>query len=476
MGHVAGENRDQANLFPVRLDEVVACDNPVRVIDAFVDRLDLVALGFSNAVAEATGRPGYAAGDLLKLYVYGYLNRVRSSRRLARECDRNVEVMWLIGRLSPCFKTIADFRKDHAEAIVKVCGSFMQFCRTQSLFGGELVAIDGTKIEAVASRKQVITPQSVARDIERYDRRIAEYLEQMDEADHEEGEVPANGPAVTAALEELRSKRSKAMDQAKLLADQKLSQLVLSEREARLMRTARHAHQVAYNAQSAVDARHGLIACFELTNAGNDLAQLLPMALMAKQALGAETLRVVADTGYCNGEQGEACAGAGITAIVPRPKLVNSGHAQGFSRDSFVYDAHADTYTCPAGETLALRDTQTSDGRKRYFAKNCKTCTLKPQCTKASNRTIIRDLYEDTRQAMHDRAAADPGYMLKRRCLAEHPFGTMKWLMAYPVFLVRGLKKAKAELALTVMAFNFKRAVTILGVPHLLKALRPAFQ
>src|SRR6516165_4482887 len=278
MAHITGQSRYQATLFPEVPDDLVGRDHPVRVIDAFVDSLDLAQLGFSKVEAEATGRPPYAPSHLLKLYVYGIENQVRSSRRLEREAQRNLEVLWLIDRLTPSYKTIADFRKDHSEAIVGVCRSFIQFCRNEKLFGAEVLAIDGTKIAAVASRKKVITPQKLAEQIKSIERKIAEHLAAMDEADAQEAEDPAERIDVKAALEALKQKREDLTQQAQELAEDGLSQRVLGEDDARLMRTANHGHQVAYNAQIAVDAKHDLIAAFDLTSEGNDQALLYPMA------------------------------------------------------------------------------------------------------------------------------------------------------------------------------------------------------
>jgi transposase len=474
MGHVEGDCRDQRALFAPSLDELVGSEHPVRVIDAFVDGLDLAVLGFSKVAAEATGRPPYRPGDLLKLYVYGYLNQVRSSRRLEREAGRNLEVLWLIRRLSPSFKTIADFRRDHPEAIAGVCRAFVGFCRSQSLYGGEVLAVDGSKIEAVASRKQVITPKSLAKKAASIDGKIAEYLAAMNEADGQEAVSEPVVGDVGAALRALRARGEQVRQQAEELARQGLSQLVVSEPEARLMRTARHGHQVAYNVQTAVDAKHGLIAAFDLSNEGNDQRLLHPMAELGRQALEVEAVRVVADTGYSSGEQGELCEAAGITAIVPRAATVNPQGKQYFSRDAFRYDAASDSWQCPAGETLTCHQVSQSEQQKKYWTEACATCALKGQCTKASRRVIVRSFHEDAREAMHQRATAEPAWMKLRRELVEHPFGVMKWLMGLPRFLVRGLRKAKAELALTVLGFNLKRVINIRGVPALLQALHAA--
>jgi len=430
----------------------------------------LAAAGFSKVEAEETGRPPYDPGDLLKLYIYGYLNRVRSSRRLAAEATRNVEVMWLINRLAPSFKTIADFRKDHAAAIVRVCRAFIAFCREQALFGAELLAIDGTKIAAVASRKQVITPERIAKQSAAIERKIAEYLAAMEAADREEPSGEGARADVAAALAALAAQRATLQAHSEELAREGLKQKVQYEPEARLMRTPR-GHQVAYNAQTVVDGKHKLIVAFDLTNEGNDHQQLHPMAVQGKEAVGASEVTVVADTGYSNGEHGARCEQDGITAIVPRAETVNPKGCQYFSRDQFVYDSATDSWRCPAGETLRLSKISHTQQKKEYTSRACSACPLKAQCTQAARRVIVRHFYEDAREAMHRRAMADPIWMKHRREMAEHPFGTMKWLMGLPRFLVRGLRKAEAELGLGVLSYNLKRVINILGVQALLKAL-----
>jgi hypothetical protein len=406
----------------------------------------------------------------LKLYIYGYLHRVRASRRLEAETRRNVQVMWLINRLTPAFKTIADFRKDHAEAIVKVCRAFIGFCREQSLFGAELLAIDGTKIAAVASRKQVMTPKRIEQMNAAIDRKIADYLASMDEADREEPAAAGKPADVAAAIEALKAQKERLQAQAQDMAARGLKQMVMTEPQARLMRTP-HGHAVAYNAQTAVDAEHKLIVAFDLTNDGNDYRQLYPMAVQGKEAVGADEVTVVADTGYSNGEHGALCEQDKVTAIVPRPETVNPKGSQYFSRDQFSYDRESDSWRCPAGETLSLFKTSHTQKKKEYTSRACGACALKAQCTNTARRVIVRHFYEDEREAMHRRAVADPIWMKRRRATVEHPFGTMKWLMAGPRFLVKGLKKAKAELALGVLCYNLKRVTNILGVPALLGAL-----
>jgi transposase len=402
------------------------------------------------------------------------LNGVRSSRRLAREAQRNIEVQWLIERLMPAFKTIADFRKDHASAIGGVCRSFVKFCREQALYGGELLALDGSKIEAVASRKRVVTTKGLEERAAALDGEIVSYLARMDAADREEeGSETASCGDVQAALEALREQREAVGREAERLAGEGLSQLVTSEPEAKLMRTARHGRQVAYNAQIVADARHKLIVAFDLSGDGNDFGQLHTMAVAGKRALGLESVTVVADSGYSNGEQARLCQEDAITAIAPRPQTVNPHGKQYFSRDAFSYDKASDSWRCPAGEVLVVRDISRTEKKKRYTTKACSGCVLKPRCTKAAQRVVVRDLYEDDREAMHQRAMSDPRWMTQRRCIVEHPFGTMKAMMGSPRFLLRGLDKAKAELALAVLAYNLKRVINILGVPQLLATLQP---
>lgn len=474
MTHISGQSRYQTTMFPETLDELIPQDHPVRVIDAFVDSLDLHRLGFKKAITETTGRPPYAPGDLLKLYVYGYLNRVRSSRLLERESARNIEVLWLVNRLKPTYKTIADFRKDHPQAIIGVCREFIRFCRNQQLFGAELLAIDGTKIQAVASRKQVITPKRLQEQMAAIDEKVAEYLATLDEADRDEPGNPGTGTDVAAALKALNMQRQAIQQQAQEMTEEGIKQKVQTEPDAKMMRTANQGFKVAYNAQTVVDAEHKLIVAFDLTDEGNDSGQLYPMALSAKEELQVEQMTVVADSGYSNGEQGSQCEENGITAIVPRAEIVNPNGKEHFSREAFTYDAQSDSWRCPAGEILTCFKVSKTQHKKEYKTGACGSCTLKEQCTKAGQRVIVRRFHEDAMEAMHQRAKSDPNWMKQRRCIVEHPFGTIKWMMGSPRFLVRGLKKAKGELALSVLSYNLKRVMNIKGVQKLLEIWRPS--
>lgn len=454
-------------MFPEALEDLIEAESPVRVIDAFVGSLDVVSLGFERAIAADTGRPGYDPADLLKLYVYGYLNRVRSSRALEREAKRNVEVMWLLNRLAPDFKTIADFRKDNAPALVGACRAFIGFCREQALFGAELVAIDGSKFQAVASRKAVWTPKRVGRVEAAIEAKVREYLSALDSADAIEAKASAGDTA--AALERLAQQRARLQALAEQMKGEHAAQLVATEPEARLMRTAKHGFQVCYNVQTAVDAKHALIAAFEVTHEGNDHQQLLPMARLAKDELKANALTVVADTGYRNGEQGAKCEDAGITAVVPAPTVVNpKGKDKFFVKTAFAYDPAHDTYRCPAEQVLRRYKTDQKKQTHYYATPACGECGLRHQCTNAKTRSLARSFFEEWVERLDQRAKAAPELIKRRHAIAEHPFAGLKFLLGQPRFLVRGLKKVKAEIALGVLGYNLKRVINLRGATSLM--------
>jgi len=465
MKHKQGHSRHQATLFPEALDELIPAEHPVRVVDAFVENLDLAALGFGKVEPAATGRPPYDPGDLLKLYVYGYLNQVRSSRRLERESGRNVELLWLLNRLSPDFKTIADFRKDNRQAIVGTCRAFVRFCREQGLFGAELVAIDGSKFRAVASKKAVYTPKRIKQELARIDKRVNEYLTTLDEADASEPEARVAGNTA-AALAALQARREALQALATEMREGGVNQHITTEPEARLMRQAGGGHAVSYNVQTAVDAKHKLIVSHAVTQDGNDLNQLSPMASAAQAALDVEQLTVVADVGYQNGEHGAECEAAGITAVVPKPKPVNP-KGDFFDKSRFSYAPKADQYRCPAGEVLTLYKTDHRAKTRYYSTPACAHCALKPQCTRSRRRTVNRHFFADQAERMHRRAVEQPEFMRQRACLSEHPFGTLKRMTDNGQFLMRGLEKVKAEMGLSVLSYNLKRVMNILGVETL---------
>lgn len=477
MGYVKGEAPGQSSLFPPSLDELVPDDHPVRVIEAFVAALDLGELGFERAEAGVMGRPAYDPADLLKLYLYGYLNRIRSSRRLERECRRNVEVMWLLGKLAPDFKTIADFRRRNSQAFVQVCRAFVRFCAKAKLLGGELVAIDGSKFQAVSSKRGVVTRRALAEESRRLEARIGQYLKSLDEGDREEREEPVDRQAVAAALEELRSRKADTDRGLKVLEDLDEAQHVACEPEARLMRTA-HEPVVAYNVQSAVDAKHGLIVHHEVTNVGNDTTQLEPIAKAAQEALGGGPLSVVADAGYSNGTQFEACEQAAITPFVPLNRAPQHADGEFFGTTRFRYDYASDTYHCPAGKVLMLKQLNQTQKRRIYAASaaDCASCGLKERCTGAKRRFIQRHWHEGAFERMQKRLEHAPEMMTRRRSLAEHPFAQIKYgvMGDRGRLLLRGLKGARAELALAVLARNLKRVITILGARKLVQSLAVA--
>ena len=465
MSHKRGQSREQATLFPETLDDLVPTEHPVRVVDAFVDSLDLAGLGFSKVVAAGTGCPPYHPGDLLKLYVYGYLNQLRSSRRLERESQRNVEVLWLLNRLSPDFKTIADFRKDNREGVIGACRAFVFFCREQGLFGRELVAIDGTKFRAVASKKAVYTPRRLKKELAQLEKRISEYLSELDEADVREPSISNNGKTAKA-LATLQAERATLQAMAEEMREKGETQQVTSEPEARLMREAGGGKTVAYNVQSAVDGKHKLIASYNVTNEGNDLNQLYPMASAAQSALAVDALTVVADTGYQNGEHGADCEAAGITAVVPKPKPVNP-KGNFFDKSQFTYEAEQDQYRCPAGEVLKVYKRDRKKKVYHYSTRACEGCALKSQCTPSRRRTVNRTFHADAAERMHERAMEQPALMRQRSCVVEHPFGTMKRMTDNGQFLMRGLENVRAEMGLSVLSYNLKRVINILGVETL---------
>jgi transposase len=461
MGFMRGDSRDQGALFPVSLDELVPEDHVCRVIDAFIGSLDLVQLGFSKALPAATGRPAYDPADLLKLYLYGYLQQVRSSRRLERECQRNVELMWLLNRLAPDHKTIAEFRRREGAALRAVAAAFVRFCRGQGLIGGEWLVIDGSKFEAVASRKAVLSRERLLREQAALDRRVAEYLQRLDAADAEEGEPTVDAGAVRDALAVLRRQQAQTAQGLSRLETLGVTQWVESEPDAKQMK----GHGPAYNVQTVVDAAHALIVTHEVTAEATDNTSLQPMAEAAREALGVDSLKIVADAGYSNGAQAEALEAQGIVPHVPANRAVNNqGEGAFFDRTSFTYVEANDTLRCPAGKTLRRKQLQRGKHRVLYAAEigDCSTCVLKARCTASSRRFVARHLHEAALQRMQARAT--PALMRLRRCVVEHPFASLKYrIFEMPRFLLRGRWGAGTEMSLATLVWNLKRAMTVLG-------------
>ena len=474
---VEGEDRRQSWLLPDSLDDYVSQDNPVRVVEVFIDELDLGALGFEGVAPASTGRPAYHPSTMLKLYLYGYLNRVQSSRRLEREAGRNIELMWLTGRLAPDFKTIANFRRDNAPAIRAACAQFVVLCRQLGLFTRAVVAIDGSKFKAVNNRDRNFTVAKVAKRLQQVDASIARYLAALDRADREEGDVAeakttrikdkiAGLRRQMQALREMQQKVEAAPDQ----------QVSLTDPDARSMATSgRGTGVVGYNVQTAVDAEHHLIVAHEVTNQGHDRSQLEPMGLKAQQATGCETITALADRGYFSGDQVLSCEGTGIVPIVPKTET-SSGTKRGFfTRADFIYDAAHDHYTCPAGAKLTKATRRADHAEDFDFYRHlsaCFTCPLRPKCTPTKLRRIKRWEHEAVLDRMQARLDRTPDAMLIRRATVEHPFGTLKAWMGATHFLTRTLKNVRTEMSLLVLAYNIKRMIQIFGVGPLMAAIR----
>jgi len=473
---VEGVDRGQSTLFPECLEDWIVEDNPIRVIDVFVEELDLGGLGFGGVDPEATGRPSYHPSVLLKLYIYGYLNRVQSSRRLEREAARNVEVMWLTGRLVPDHKTIADFRKDNGRAIRRVCARFVDLCREMGLLATASVAIDGSKFKAVNNRDRNFTRGKVERRRAQLEESVARYLDQLDTADRHE---PTE--ALAAKMERLKEKLAKLKEEmtklatieAQMLAapDQQVS---LTDPDSRSMATSgRGSGVVGYNVQVAVDTKHHLIVVHDVINVGNDRAQLARMAKEAKATLELDSLDVVADRGYFDSEEILACEEAGITVTLPKP-MTSGAKAEGrFGKQDFFYVAGNDVYLCPAGERLTYRYTNEEEGKtlRRYWTTACLTCALKPKCTTGRERRISRWQHEHVLETVQRRLDEHPERMRQRRETVEHPFGTMKARMGATHFLTKTLPKVATEMALSVLAYNLTRVMNIIGVKPLIRAI-----
>jgi transposase len=442
MGYIQGEGRNQGTLFPVVLDDFVPADHVCRVIDAFVEMLVMSELGFERAQAAETGRPGYDPRDLLKLYLDGYLNQIRSSRRLEAECRRNVELMWLLGRLYPDHKSIAEFRRMHRDAVTAAGAELIRFARNCGLIRGEWIAIDGSKFRAVASIDS--TRERIA---------LQRYLNSIDKAD-EEQQASIDPSAVKTALEKLKQH---------------------PEPEAGFM-LVRQTALPAYNVQTAVDSEHALIVAHAVVLDASDIRCLKPMAEAAKRALELDSFQVVADAGYSNGEQVAHCEAAGMMPYVPVMRTVNNqGDGTLFGRENFRYEPDSDTYVCPGDKRLLRKHTNHKDRYTMYKASagDCGACSLKSRCTQAPRRGLARHLYEDALNRM--RARVTPEAMKLRRCTVEHPFATIKYrIFGHPRLLMRGLSGARSEIGIATMAYNLKRITNVLGGTKLIESLHHA--
>jgi transposase len=474
MTHIAGRDRSQTLLLPESLDDYVGAENPVRFIEAFVDGLDLAAAGFARVTAKVTGRPGYAPADLLKLYIYGYLNRVRSSRRLEAETHRNIEVIWLLRHLQPDFKTIADFRRDNRAAFRPVFRQFVLLCRQLDLFGRELLAVDGTRIKAVNNKDRNFTRASLAQFIKLADAKLDDYLGRLDHGDAIE--VVTGSSRVKHLAEKIaavRARRGRCQEMLDELERTGTDQISLTDPDSRAM--AAHTHvAVGYNAQVAVDARHKLIVEQQVTNQVLDLGLLTPTAEPAKEVLGVETIAVVADRGYFKIEDIEACEKAGMDPYVPRPQRGPSVRAGLFRKDEFQYDADRDSFVCPARQRLHRYSSSLLRGLNKINYTNklaCDGCAIRSRCTGGRFRSVSRLENEAVLDRMQLRLARRPDVLSRRREMVEHPFGSIKQWMNQGAFLMRGLEKVRAEFSLTALAYNLRRVLNIVAFSALLAAV-----
>jgi len=476
MGYIEGSNRDQLTFFPQSLDEYVSDDNPVRFIDAFVENLDLIDLDFKHSVLKETGRPPYHPSVLLKLYIYGYLNRIRSSRRLEQESHRNVEVIWLTGKLMPDHKTIANFRRDNREAFREVCRSFTRFCRELDLFGGKLVAIDGSKFKAVNNKGRNFTDRRLKRAMKDIEKKIDAYLDELDENDAmEPDEHKPSAEELKEKIQRLKERMKKYKGFKKQMQDSGESQISFTDPDSRSMPLAGGPRtQVAYNVQISVDEKHKLIIDHEVTNEVTDRNLLSQMAKRAKEALGVDEIEVLADMGYYDGQQVKDCLEEGITPYIPKADTSANKKLGLFSKSDFSYDPEQDCYWCPAGQELTFRFQTTEKDRdiKYYASSACSQCPIKAQCTRSKDgRRISRWAYEEVLEEMEHRVNADPEKVKLRKQLAEHPFGTIKHHWNQGHFLMRKLPNVGSEMSLSVLAYNLKRTINILGIPKMMEAL-----
>jgi transposase len=473
---IEGEERSQVSLLPECLDDYIAEDNPVRVVDAYVEELDLQELGFEGAEPALTGRPAYHPAVLLKIYIYGYLNRIQSSRRLEREAQRNVELMWLTGRLAPDFKTIADFRRNNGIGIRNACRRFIVLCRDLKLFSEALVAIDGSKFKAVNSRDRNYTPGKIDKRQQQIEESIQRYLNALETADRTQpAELEAKTDRLQEKIKRLRRQMRELDGIKEELASEPDGQLSLTDPDARSMTShGKGTGIVGYNVQAAVDAKHHLIVAHEVTNVGSDRAQLSPMAQAAREAMGKDKLKAVADRGYYSGRQIKACHDAGIATILPKPTTSNAKAEGRFDKADFIYVARDDEYQCPAGQRAIYRFSEEDNGLllRRYWSSACPRCPMKAQCTPSAYRKISRWEHETVLEAVQRRLDKQPQAMTLRRRTVEHVFGTLKHWMGSTHFLTRTLANVSTEMSLHVLAYNLKRVMSILGIGKTMKAMK----
>lgn len=473
--HITGQGRNQVTLFPEALDDFIDTENPVRVIDAFVDELNLASLGFNKVTPKNTGRPGYHPATMLKLYIYGYLNRVQSSRRLERETQRNVELMWLLERLTPDFKTIADFRKDNGTGIKNACRQFVELCRQMNMFADAVVAIDGSKFKAVNAKKNNFTPQKAKDHIARIESSISEYLSKLDSADAND-KSDKDTALMKDKLAWLQNRLSELQEIETKVNAHPDKQLSSTDPDARLMKTDNMNRQVCYNVQTAVDTKHHLIVSHDITMS-TDRGQLTPVTMQTQEALNRKDITVIADKGYFSRNDIKATQDLGATALVPQTDTSGSKKKGIFNKSLFKYDKDKDIYICPAGEVLPHRRNTFESGLEQKVYVNhiaCRDCKIRAQCTqsKADPRKMRRWIHEADIDAMQARLDAAPETTVIRKQTVEHPFGTIKMWMGASHFLMKRKNNVSTEMSLHVLAYNLKRMMSIVGIPTLLAAMQ----
>jgi transposase len=476
MRYIEGQSRDQVLVFPEVIDDYVSKDNPVRFIDVFINMLDMIKLDFTHSQTSKTGRKPYNPKDLLKLYIYGYMNHIRSSRKLEIETHRNIEIIWLLKKLQPDFKTISDFRKDNSRALKKVFRQFVMLCKGWGLYGNELVAIDGSKFKANNNKRRCYTIGQLKKTLKEINEKIESYLRELNESDESEESGNADIKLESAKLQEkidqLKETQKKYKQYERKLQESGEKQISLTDPDSRLMKVNNSGMEVCYNVQTAIDSKHKLVSDFDVTNEGNDLNQLSNMSNKAKEALGVDELEVVADKGYFKRKEIKKCAKNNITCYVPQPRKSHNRKKGLFTDKDFVYDNERDCYICPAGNFLYPTSYSKERDERIYSTSKCLSCSLKNKCTRNKyRRRINRWIYESIIEEMSKRVKENPDKIKARACIVEHPFGTIKRAMNQGYFLTRGLEGVKGEFSITMLAYNIKRVLNILSVEKLVQSM-----
>ena len=478
MGYIEGENRNQIILFPESIDEYISDNNAIRIIDEYIQQLNLESLGFQRAVNPSLGRPPYHPKDMLKLYLYGYLNRIRSSRRLEQEAIRNLEVIWLLNKLKPDFKTIADFRKDNKKALVKVFRDFIRLCNSWQLFGKELLAIDGSKFRACNAKKNNYSQKKLERHLKYLDEKIAGFLQELDECDQlESHDRKPDVREIREKIAQLKARKEKYREYQRKLDQTNQKEISTTDPEARLMANNNNNVEVSYNVQTTVDAKHKLIADFKVTDKPNDQGQLAPMAWRARKILGKQVFTVLADKGYYHARDLEFCSKKGMTVYVTKQSYSNGTGDKDFYPDHFSYDPDNDCYFCPAGHKLSYYRTRKSHdkilGDDYHNSNACQNCPVKSRCTRAKRgRTVFRHRSQDFLDRIDQETQKNLATYKLRQMIVEHPFGTIKRAWGASYFLTRRKVSVSAEIALSFLAYNLKRVINILGTEEILRRLR----